>query len=194
MLNETLQRRECNESGHSDNVKDLQAKLEQEQLKKKPLILKIQFLESQVSELQENCSMLENDNTILKEKVRDLDNIQAIDFKNIMNQAPFSSFLEGDSADRRNAINSFVSDNFYEADKLSDGHCDRSIEVQDIVKFDQSHHESSGVKTPSLEQSFNLLEFGTPGATSESKKSNNLERASNENPESDCESPPQQEH
>ena len=62
---------------------------------------------------------MENENHVLKEKLRKLD-LSNIEFKNLMNKTPFSSFLEGDSVIKRNAIDSFVSNNFCGFEKESD--------------------------------------------------------------------------
>lgn len=66
-----------------------------------------------------------------------------IEDKNLMVKTPFSSFFEGDSIIRRNAIDSFVSNNMYEFDKLNDDDCNKSIEVQDMIKFDECNSPST---------------------------------------------------
>lgn len=94
---------------------------------------------------------MENENIVLKDKLRKLD-ITNVEFKNLINKTPFSSFIEGDSVIRRNAIDSFVSNNFYEFDKESeDGQ--KSIEVQEVIKFDDG---STHDPIPPLELSFRL--------------------------------------
>ena len=85
---------------------------------------------------------MENENNILKEKLRKLD-ISKIEFKNMINKTPFSSIVDGESVNKRNAIDSFVSHNFCEFEKDSDVGHNRSIEVQDIVKFDEGNLNDS---------------------------------------------------
>ena len=66
---------------------------------------------------------------MLKDKIRNLD-LPKLEYKNLMNQTPFTSFLEeSDSVDCRNAIGYLVRNNFQESAKLNDADYDKKVEV-----------------------------------------------------------------